>query len=330
MARMARDVGVPEQAIREERVSTSTWENGAMAAPLLRGWGMRKLVLVSDRLHLRRAAGVFTHLGFEVTLAAVPIPEGHGDNVSMLLAGLREFAALGFYRMRGWIGPAVAPISFPPNVAAAGEPADAPSDKPLVLLGASYAKGWSLQEVGGVPVVNRGAGGELTSDMLGRFDRDVVAEHPQAVLVWGFINDVFRAAPDAVDAELARSREHYDAMIARSRQHGIVPILATEIPAGNAAAGPLEPLLEVLGAIRGKEAYADRINRHVAAMNQWLIETARREQLLLLDLGAVLAEPGGRRHPAFTQSDGSHITAVGYETLTSFAVPLLEEFFVDR
>jgi uncharacterized SAM-binding protein YcdF (DUF218 family) len=104
MALLAREVGVPDAAIREETASFSTWENGAMAAPLLRRAGFQRLLLVTDRLHMRRASAVFTQLGFEVRRAAVPIGEGHDDNVSMLYAGLREYLALGYYRLRGWIG----------------------------------------------------------------------------------------------------------------------------------------------------------------------------------------------------------------------------------
>lgn len=48
MALLAREVGVPDAAIRQEAASFNTWENGAMAAPLLRGWGFEKVLLVTD------------------------------------------------------------------------------------------------------------------------------------------------------------------------------------------------------------------------------------------------------------------------------------------
>jgi uncharacterized SAM-binding protein YcdF (DUF218 family) len=108
MAQTARELGVPDDRIRVEATSTSTRENAELTVPLLRGWGLNRVLLVTDRLHMRRAAGVFAHLGFAVHRASVPIYEGHEDNVSMLYAGLREFAALGYYRMRGWIDAAPA------------------------------------------------------------------------------------------------------------------------------------------------------------------------------------------------------------------------------
>ena len=107
--------GLPEAAIRQETASLSTWENGAISAPLLRGWGFERL---SDRhrsIHMRRASAVFTRLGFDVRRASVPIGEGHDDNVSMLRAGIREFLGLGYYWLRGRTGlpdPATSPGSI--------------------------------------------------------------------------------------------------------------------------------------------------------------------------------------------------------------------------
>ena len=107
MAELAKEIGVPESGIKTEVASRNTAENGSLTAPLLRALGVRRVVLVTDRLHMRRAEGVFRHQGFEVERASVPIYEGHDDNMSMLRLGLREMIALLYYRLRGWTGPAV-------------------------------------------------------------------------------------------------------------------------------------------------------------------------------------------------------------------------------
>jgi hypothetical protein len=57
------------------------------------------------------------------------------------------------------------------------------TDQPIVLLGASFAAGWQLPQVSGHPIVNKGVGGNHSFDMLARFDRDVVALRPRAVIV---------------------------------------------------------------------------------------------------------------------------------------------------
>jgi uncharacterized SAM-binding protein YcdF (DUF218 family) len=105
MSRLAAEIGVPDAAMRLETTSTTTWENGEHSAAMLRGLGARRLLVVTDRLHMRRASGVFARHGFAIERASVPIYESHPDNVSMLFAGAREFAALTYYRARGWVAP---------------------------------------------------------------------------------------------------------------------------------------------------------------------------------------------------------------------------------
>lgn len=327
MSTLARQVGVPAAAIREETASTSTEENAAISAPILRGWGIERVLLVTDRLHMRRAAGVFRQQGLDVRQVSVPIGEGHDDNVAMLQAGLREFAALGYYWSRGWLGGPVAARSSVAPAAIEREPS-MKTQGPIVVLGASYAQGWQPGSIAGVPVINRGVGGEQSFEMLARFDADVVSQNPRMVILWGFINDVTRASD--VDVALQRVRESYTEMIARARKSGITPVLATEVTLRSPSRTLVERLMNIVGTIRGKESYQSRMNAHVLGLNQWLIETAAREQLLVLQFQSVLSEPGGYRRVPFAQPDGSHITQQGYDVLTSYATPILEQVFIER
>lgn len=328
MARLARELGVPDDQVRVETASRNTHENALLSASLLRGWGISQVLLVTDRLHMKRAVAAFADAGVQVHPASVPIYEGHEDNVSMLSAGLREYAALAYYRMRGWIGTAV---PGPRAVAGVTMPKKAATKSagPIVLLGASYAAGWPLTDIDSVPVVNKGIAGQQSFEMLARFDADVVAVAPRAVILWGFINDIFRSSPE-MDATIARIKDSYTQMIARARAHGIEPVLATEVTARPQSGSLADRVAGWAGSLLGKQAYQDRVNEHVLTVNRWLIETAAREGLLLLQLQQVTAEPGGRRHPAFAQADGSHLTPAGYDQLTSYARPVLQEFLVVR
>lgn len=328
MADMARELGVPDHVLRIEPVSRSTAENASLGGVLLRGWGVRRVILVSDRLHLTRARAAFQAQGFDVRLSAVPIYEGHEDNVSMLIAGLREYIALGYYWTRGWLAPAGLSASAPRAVPAMSAPQY--PDGPLVLLGASYAQAWSVQAIGGVPVVNRGLAGQQSFELMERFERDVVSARPRAVLLWGFINDIFRAPQSDLEPALARIRSSYEQMIAAARQAGIEPILATEVTARPQGGTLTTEVVNVVASMLGKTAYQDRINQPVMATNRWLRELAAREGLLLLDFETTLAEPGGRRRRSFAQPDGSHITDAGYAMLAAYAIPLLEEHLRER
>lgn len=329
MAALAAEIGIPESRIRVERASRSTHENAEFSAPMLHGWGVHRVILVTDRLHMRRAAGVFERLGFDVQRAAVPIYEGHEDNVSMLSAGVREYAALAQYWARGWIGN-VAPTSVAQEEAPR-RMATTPQhpDGPIVVLGASYARGWDLKQVGSVPVVNSSVAGQQSFELAQRFERDVVDQAPSAVIIWGFINDIFRATTDSEQVEV-RIRESYLQMLAMARTHGIEPIIATEVTVRPMDGWLTGTVGSILGALRGKPAYQDQLNRQVLAINEWLIALARRERLLVLQFQAVLSEPNGRRRVPFAQPDGSHITQAGYDALTAYALPILQEYSVAR
>lgn len=330
MRRFAEEMAIPVEDVYIEPSSRSTRENAERSLPLLEALGVHRLLLVTDRLHMPRAEAVFSHYGFAVARASVPIYEGHADNVEMLQAGIREYAALAYYRWRGWLAPAVRPRGPASGIAARSAPAAlAHPAGPIVTLGASYAAGWVPDELAGRPMVNRGIGGDETAGMLARFEADVVSTEPRAVLLWGFINDVFRAQSD-MDATLAGIRERYTQMIARSRAAGIEPILVTEATMRPPSGSLRDTIGEWLGWLRGKPSYQAQINGHVLAVNRWLRETAAHDGLLLLDFEAVLAELGGRRHRPFAQPDGSHITPAGYQALTAYAEPVLEEHFRGR
>jgi len=192
---------------------------------------------------------------------------------------------------------------------------------PIVVLGASYAGGWPIDRIAGIEVVNKGVSGQTSFEVLERFERDVAALNPRAVILWGFINDIFRA--DDVNPASQRARDSYTRMIALARERGIEPILATEVTIRPPASW-MNTLAAIVGALRGKESYQARINRHVIDVDRWLVDLARREGLLLLDFQSTLAERGGMRRAEFTQEDGSHITVAGYEALTTYARPILE------
>ena len=327
MAQLAREIGVPARAVFTERFSINTRENAELTAPLLRWLGVRRVLVVTDRLHIRRAAGVFAAQGFEVERHSVPIYDGHVNNTAMLVAGTRELAAVGYYHLRGWLESSEA--GSPPNGARLSVIPTIGSNMritnpsgPIVVLGASYAGGWQIDRIAGIEWINKGVAGQTSVEMLERFERDVAAVKPRAVILWGFINDIFRADADASAAN-QRARDTYTRMVELARERGIEPIIATEVTIRPEASWT-NALASIVGALRGKESYQAWVNRHVMETNRWLVDLARREGLLLLDFRSTLAEGGGMRRAEFTQGDGSHITAAGYAALTTYARPILE------
>jgi uncharacterized SAM-binding protein YcdF (DUF218 family) len=73
MRDLAQEAGVPETALLLDLESRNTFENAANTARLLQAVGKSRVVLVSDRAHLPRAARLFRRAGLDVVgVAGVP------------------------------------------------------------------------------------------------------------------------------------------------------------------------------------------------------------------------------------------------------------------
>jgi lysophospholipase L1-like esterase len=215
------------------------------------------------------------------------------------------------------------PATFVPPAVEVRHPAG-----PVVVLGASYARDWSLQ-LQTAPVLNVGREGQQSWELLARLEADVLASAPRAVLIWGYINDIFRSPRASVTAASDRARESVTRMVELARAAGVEPMLATEV-----TIRPQDTWREraagVVADVLGRTSYQDYINSHVVSLNQWLRGFARREQVLLLDFEKVLAGDDGLRRLEYAREDGSHISGDGYAALTAYAAPILERRLADR
>ncbi|MGA6826066.1 GDSL-type esterase/lipase family protein [Nitrospira sp. NS4] len=200
----------------------------------------------------------------------------------------------------------------------------------IVVVGASYVESWDLNRpIAGYRMINKGVHGQQSFEMLDRFQHDVIALKPEAVIIWGFNNDVHRSDPALIDRTLRRTRESLLAMVQLAKQAGIIPILATEILVRGRDDWS-EFFKALIGTIRAKESYQDYINRHVAEVNCWIRDTATREGIMLLDLEAVLTDQQGQRRKESAKPDGRHISHEGYEAVTHYLVNRLSISFAAR
>jgi hypothetical protein len=204
-----------------------------------------------------------------------------------------------------------------------------PACAPIVFIGASNAAAWNLAPIAGHPVVNRAAGGHETHHFVARFECDVVAARPCAVLLWGYMNNLANTPNREGSRAEARVRDDYQRIIGKARAAGIELIVATDVLIGFD-----EDWRTVIrswaGRTLGRERYEDYINQHMVSLNAWLRATATRERLLLLDLESVLNNARGKRVKAWSTPDGAHITRAGYDALTAYARPILEQHFTQR
>ncbi len=188
----------------------------------------------------------------------------------------------------------------------------------VVIIGASYARAWSVPELGGMRTVNKGVNGEQSFEMLQRFAADVIAAKPKAVIIWGFINDIHRTKRDEIAAAMARARESTEEMVRLARVNGIQPILATEVTI-RGKDDLRSTLAGWVGVILNKTSYQDYVNGHVLETNHWIRKFAQENRIPLLDFQPLIADEKGFRKKEFATEDGTHISEAAYEKLTDHA-----------
>jgi uncharacterized SAM-binding protein YcdF (DUF218 family) len=94
--------GVPEDAIRVENRSTTTWQNLRFAQEIMRANGWRTAIVVSDGFHLPRCLRMCDDLGLRAEGAATPYSSIEQHPYRRVKYTLREVGTWVVYRVRGY------------------------------------------------------------------------------------------------------------------------------------------------------------------------------------------------------------------------------------
>ena len=104
-------------------------------------------------------------------------------------------------------------------------PAASAANPRIVFFGDSITDGWRLNEYfAGKDYVNRGIGGQVTGEMLGRMQADVLDLKPQAVLILAGTNDLARSTP------ISTITNNYKMIAELAKASGIKVIFASVLP----------------------------------------------------------------------------------------------------
>jgi lysophospholipase L1-like esterase len=177
------------------------------------------------------------------------------------------------------------------------------AEKRIVFLGDSITEGWGKIDgkfFAGRPYVNRGIGGQTTSQMLVRFRQDVISLKPAAVVILGGTNDI---AQNGGLTTVEAVEDNLQSMVELAQLHGIRVILASVLPAIDY---PWRPGLQP----RDK----------ISALNRWMSEFCGRNKAIYLDYYSVMADANLAMKPGFSK-DGVHPNEAGYLAME----PLAEE-----
>jgi alpha-galactosidase len=188
--------------------------------------------------------------------------------------------------------------------AAANAALPAPAgERRVVFLGDSITDGWNLAKFfPGKPYINRGIGGQVTTQMLVRFSADVVALHPKAVVILAGTNDLGGGLQVESTGQI---EANYRAMAQLAESNGIKPIFTALTPVNNYTDNARTML----------DNHDPRI---MAEINDWLAEFCAEHHYGFIDYGPALRDSKGLLAAQFT-SDGLHPNEAAYEVMAPVA-----------
>jgi lysophospholipase L1-like esterase len=179
----------------------------------------------------------------------------------------------------------------------------AAGEKRVVFLGDSITEAWPLAAAyPGKPYVNRGIGGQTTSQMLVRFRNDVVALAPKVVVILAGTNDI---AGNTGPISLEDIEGNFATMVEIARAHGIRVVLSSVLPVHN-----YTPASEL--------TFPRRPPDQIAALNRWLKAYAATSGCVYLDYAAAMSDDKGMLRRELAE-DGLHPGPTGYAIMAPLA-----------
>lgn len=183
----------------------------------------------------------------------------------------------------------------------------------VVFMGDSITDSWKLEEYfPGKPYINRGISGQTTPQMLVRFQPDVIALKPKAVVILAGTNDIAgNTGPMSLDAIQA----NYRSMAELAKAHGIKVVFASILPISdynkNAQGQPI---------IRSGQRQPDKI----LSLNKWLKDYSAANGHIYLDYFSATSDDKGFLR-ADLANDGLHPHAEGYRLMAPLAQKAIEQ-----
>jgi lysophospholipase L1-like esterase len=187
-----------------------------------------------------------------------------------------------------------------------------PQKPRVVFLGDSITDGWRLNEYYGSErdFVNRGIGGQITGEMLGRMKGDVIDLKPRLVLVLAGINDLGRGvAVSAVENNLSMIADLAEA-------HHIEPMFAS-----------LLPVSDYHKDVNPQYARTARLApAKILELNGWLKSFCEQRHFPYVDYYPALVDKAGFLQ-AELADDGLHPNARGYRIMAPIALEAIDNVF---
>ena len=173
----------------------------------------------------------------------------------------------------------------------------------VVFAGDSLTQGWHTiaEDLRGLPVANRGIGGDVSRGLLFRFEEDVLALHPRAIVLLIGTNDLTARQPAADTIANIRSM-----LMLRLARTPAAPVLICTVPPSANPDAPVDA-------------------RQLRLLNRALHELAREQPaVFLVDLFQATADMRGSPVRPFFAADLLHLSADGYQKWKEALIPVLQ------
>jgi lysophospholipase L1-like esterase len=184
-----------------------------------------------------------------------------------------------------------------------------PGEQRVVFFGDSITDAWHLdQYFPGKGYINRGIGGQTTSQMLVRFRQDVIDLQPAVVVILAGTNDIAGntgpiAIPD-IEANLTTLAE-------MARAHNIRVVLSSVTPVHDYTS-------------QSQLMFAQRPPAKILELNAWLKNYCATNGLIYLDYFAAMVDGQGLLKKELAL-DGLHPTDAGYKIMETLAEAAIQQ-----
>ena len=193
-------------------------------------------------------------------------------------------------------------------------PPPRPGEQRVIFIGDSITDLWDLARFfPGKPYINRGIGGQVTAQMVLRFQQDVVALRPAAVVILAGINDLHGALQRESDEGI---EANWTAMADMAEAHHIKVVFASITPVNNYTDN-------------ARFMLADRDPRRIRRLNARLADFCRKRGYPFADYYKVMIDKNGLLRADLTR-DGLHPLAQGYTLMAPVAEAALERALPPR
>lgn len=195
------------------------------------------------------------------------------------------------------------------RAANAALPKPAAGENRVVFFGDSITDIWKLDEsFPGKPYVNRGIGGQTTSQMLVRFRQDVINLQPKVVVILAGTNDIAGNSGPIANEDI---EANYADFAELAKANNIRLIFSSLLPVSDYTE-------------RSKDFFAQRPMSRILELNNWLKDYCQKNNLIYLDYFSAMVDDKGMLKRDLAD-DGLHPNQAGFAVMAPLAQRAVEK-----